>query len=97
MQPNGEQTPRCHAGQRLLPHPGDKINDKINKAAVQHTVAGVSAVTPAAASACLNAPDATAGLLRAKAKRDWFPRESRVLARSRRDCPEIGGMGSEAI
>ena len=38
-----------------------------------NTVAGVSAVTPAAASACLVAPDATAGLLRAKAKRDWLP------------------------
>jgi hypothetical protein len=38
-----------------------------------NTVAGVSAVTPATASACLNAPDAIAGLLRAKAKRDWLP------------------------
>ena len=32
----------------------------------------MSAVTPAIASACLNAPDAIAGLLRAKAKRDWL-------------------------
>ena len=30
-------------------------------------------VTPVIASACLNAPDAIAGLLRAKAKRDWLP------------------------
>ena len=37
------------------------------------TVAGVSAVTPATASACSNAPDAIVGLLRAKAKRDWLP------------------------
>ena len=41
--------------------------------AVAKTVAGVSAVTPAIASACLNAPDAIAGLLRAKAKLDWLP------------------------
>ena len=37
------------------------------------TVAGVSAVTPATASACLNASDTIVGPLRAKAKRDWFP------------------------
>jgi hypothetical protein len=34
------------------------------------TIAGVSAVTPAVASACLNASDAIVGELRAKAKRD---------------------------
>jgi hypothetical protein len=43
-----------------------------NPASPSHrTVAGVSACTPAAASACLNASDAIVGLLRAKAKRDW--------------------------
>jgi hypothetical protein len=43
------------------------------------TVAGVSAVTPAAASAWLNASDAIAGELRAKAKRDGFPSASMIL------------------
>jgi hypothetical protein len=41
--------------------------------AMHNTIAGVSAVTPATASACLNALDAISGLLRAKAKRDWLP------------------------
>jgi hypothetical protein len=40
---------------------------------LRNTVAGVSAVTSAIASAFVNAPDAIAGLLRAKAKRDWLP------------------------
>src|SRR3954471_5083557 len=43
------------------------------------TVAGVSARTPATASACLNASDAAAGPLRAKAKRCWAPWASITL------------------
>src|SRR3954452_2410815 len=43
------------------------------------TVAGVSAPTPALASACLNASDAVAWPLRAKAKRCWAPRASITL------------------
>ena len=60
--------------------------------ASHNTVAGVSAVTPAAASAFLNASDAIAGLLRAKTKRDWFPAASMTLpaisskCRSSRRC-----------
>ena len=57
----------CGVRQRLAlqpPQPG---------IASHNTVAAVSAVTPATASACLNASDAIVGLLRAKAKRDWPP------------------------
>jgi hypothetical protein len=57
----------CGVRQRLAlqpPQPGIAV--------AQHR-RGVSAVTPAIANACLNAPDAITGLLRAKAKRDWLP------------------------
>ena len=57
----------CGIRQRLALQPPQPASPSHN------TVAGVSAVTPAIASARLNAPDATAGLLRAKAKRDWLP------------------------
>ena len=73
----------CHQSSTIVAFGSASRCSRHSPASPSHnTVAGVSAVTPAAASAAfLNASDAIAGLLRAKAKRDWFPSASMTLPR----------------
>jgi hypothetical protein len=88
-----KRTAACHQSSTIVAFGSASRCSRHNPASPSHnTVAGVSAVTPAAASAFLNASDAIAGLLRAKAKRDWFPSASMTLpaittkCRSSRRC-----------
>jgi len=69
-----KRTAACHQSSTTVAFASDSRCSRHNPASPSlSTVAGVSAVTPAIASACLNASDAIVGRFRAKAKRDWFP------------------------
>src|SRR4051795_2737358 len=75
-----KRTAACHQSSTIMAPGSTSRCSRHSLASPSHsTVAGVSARTPAAASACLNASDAVAGPLRAKAKRCWAPRASITL------------------
>ena len=75
-----KRTAACHQSSTIVASGSASRCSRHSPASPSHsTVAGVSALTPAAASACLNASDAVAGPLRAKAKRCWAPRASITL------------------
>src|SRR3954454_6759370 len=75
-----KRTAACHQSSTIVAPGSASRCSRHSPASPSHsTVAGVSAPTPAATSACLNASDAVAGPLRAKAKRCWAPRASMTL------------------
>src|SRR3954467_10553365 len=75
-----KRTAACHQSSTIMAPGSTSRCSRHSPASPSHsTVAGVSAPTPALASACLNASDAAAGPLRAKAKRCWAPWASITL------------------
>jgi hypothetical protein len=68
-----KRTAACHQSSTTVAFGSASRCRRHSQASPSHnTVAGVCAFTPTIASAWLNAPDTIAGLLRAKAKRDWL-------------------------